>query len=267
MSTSLYRTSSLLIIRVNKETVPLLRPEDFFDLDGFEFDELFDGCEYVWEAISGIGKFALTYIATIDDNAIAGRVMTGAHVADTQTVIIGEGTVVEPGAYIEGPTIIGYDCQIRHGAYIRGNVVIGNNSIVGHSTEIKNSIMLNHSQAPHFAYIGDSILGNGAGLGAGTKLANLPMNGMKDPAGKRRTIVLYIDGKEYDTGLVKFGAIVGDEAQTGCNVVTSPGCLIGKRTLIYPSVALDGGYYGSDQVIRLSQKVESVARKELSSAL
>ena len=245
----------------------MLRPEDFFDLEGFEFDELFDGCEYVWEAISGIGKFALTYIATRDDEAIAGRVMTGAHVADTQTVVIGEGTVVEPGAYIEGPTIIGYDCQIRHGAYIRGNVIIGNNSVVGHATEIKNSIMLNHSQAPHFAYIGDSILGNSVSLGAGTKLANLPMNGMKDQLGKRRTIVLNINGTEYDTGLVKFGAIVGDEAQTGCNVVTSPGCLIGKRTLIYPTVSLKEGYYGSDQAITLSQQIESVARQELSSAL
>jgi len=135
----------------------VLRPQDFFDLDGFEFDDLFHDCEYVWDALSGIGKFVLSQIASRDDSLIAGRVMNGAHVADTQTVVIGEGTVVEPGAYIEGPTIIGYDCQIRHGAYIRGNVVIGNNSVVGHATEIKNSIMLNYSQAPHFAYVVDSI--------------------------------------------------------------------------------------------------------------
>lgn len=245
----------------------MLQPKDFFDLEGFEFDELFEGCQYVWDAISGIGKFALAYIATIDDNAIAGRVMAGAHVADSQTVIIGEGTVVEPGAYIEGPTIIGYDCQIRHGAYIRGNVIIGNNSVVGHDTEIKNSIMLNHSQAPHFAYVGDSILGNNVSLGAGTKLANLPLNGLKGQLEKRRTIVLNIDGVDYDTGLVKFGAILGDEAQTGCNVVTSAGCLIGKRTLVHSGVALKSGYYGPDRVITLRQQVESVEKNELTPAL
>ncbi|MDO8586045.1 MAG: glucose-1-phosphate thymidylyltransferase [Armatimonadota bacterium] len=245
----------------------MLRPEDFFDLDGFEFDEVFDGCEYVWEAISRIGKYALAFIATRDDNAIAGRVMTGAHVADTQTVVIGEGTVVEPGAYIEGPTIIGYDCQIRHGAYIRGNVVIGNSSVIGHDTEIKNSIMLNYSQAPHFAYIGDSILGNNVSVGAGTKLSNLPLNSNKDDSGRRPTIVVNVEGRDYDTGLVKFGAIVGDDAQVGCNVVTNPGCMLGKRTLVYPCVSLKKGYYPPDQIIKLRQQVEITGRKELSSAV
>ncbi|MDO8683768.1 MAG: glucose-1-phosphate thymidylyltransferase [Armatimonadota bacterium] len=239
----------------------MLRPEDFFDLEGFEYDDLFEGCEYVWEAISGIGKFALTYIASRDGNGVAGRVMTGAHIADTQTVVIGEGTVVEPGAYIEGPTIIGYDCQIRHGAYIRGNVVIGNNSVVGHATEIKNSIMLNYSQAPHFAYVGDSILGNNVNLGAGTKLSNLPVMSEKDNSGKRPTIKIEIDGKEYDTGLVKFGAIIGDESQTGCNVVANPGCIIGKRTLVYPGLSLRKGYYGPNQIIKLRQQVESAERR------
>lgn len=245
----------------------MLRPEDFFDLDGFEYDEIFDGCEYVWEAIARIGKYALAIITTRDGNGIAGRIMNGAHVADSQTVVIGEGTVVEPGAYIEGPTIIGYDCQIRHGAYIRGNVVIGNNSVVGHSTEIKNSIMLDNCQAPHFAYIGDSILGNNVNIGAGTVLSNLPISSDKDSSGKRPSIVLRIDGRDYDTGLRKFGAIVGDDTQTGCNVVTNPGCLIGRRSLIYPGVSLRKGYYPADRIVKLMQQTDSVERRELTSAL
>ena len=239
----------------------MLRPEDFFDLEAFEFPELFHDCEYVWQAISGIGKFALTMIMSRDSDGISGHVMPGAHMADAQTVIIGKGTTVEPGAYIEGPTIIGEDCQIRHGAYIRGNVIIGNNSVVGHDTEIKNSIMLNYSQAPHFAYVGDSILGNHVNLGAGTKLSNLPVLSSKDKTGRRPTIRIEVDGKIYDTGLIKFGAIVGDEAQTGCNVVANPGCLIGRRTLIYPSISLKKGYYPPDRVVKLRQQVETVERR------
>ena len=239
----------------------MLRPEDFFDLDGFEFAELFDGCEYVWQAIPRIGQFVLRQIASSEDDSPAGRVMNGAHISDTQTVLIGEGTVVEPGAYIEGPTIIGYDCQIRHGAYIRGNVVIGNNSVIGHDTEIKNSIMLDNCGTPHFAYVGDSILGNHVNLGAGTKLSNLPINSEKDESGKRPTIKLQIQGKTYDTGLAKFGAVIGDQAQTGCNVVTNPGCLIGRRTLVYPGVSLKKGYYAPNQVIKLRQRIEAIPRR------
>ncbi len=241
----------------------MLRPEDFFDLEGYEFRALFDGSNYVWEALSKVGRFALEYIMSVDgDNTIFGVVMEGAHIDDRNAVVIGEGTTVEPGAFIQGPAIIGKNCQIRHGAYIRGDVVIGNNCIVGHSSELKNAIMLDTAQCPHFAYVGDSILGRKVNLGAGTKLSNLPVVSEKDPVtGKRPSVKVTIDGVEYDTGLAKFGAVIGDGTQTGCNVVTNPGCLIGRNTLIYPNASLKKGYYPDNQIIKLRQEIVSVERE------
>lgn len=246
----------------------MLRPEDFFDLGGFEFRAVFGEAEYVWEALCGVGRFALEYITSVDgDDTIRGIVMEGAFVDDRNAVVIGEGTVVEPGAFVQGPAIIGRNCQIRHGAYIRGDVVVGSNCIVGHNSELKNAIMLDTAQCPHFAYVGDSILGRGVNLGAGTKLSNVPVLSAKDPeTGKRPSVKVTIDGVEYDTGLPKFGAVLGDGCLTGCNVVTNPGCLIGRNTLIYPGVSLKKGYYPSNQIIKLRQDITSVERKVLLTA-
>lgn len=241
----------------------MLRPEDFFDLEGFEFKTLFDGCEYVWDALKNVGRFALEYITSIDGNSqIRGTVMDGAYIEDRDTVVIGEGTFVEPGAYIIGPAIIGKNCQIRNGAYIRGDVIVGNNCIVGHASELKNCIMLDTAQCPHFAYVGDSILGRRVNLGAGTKLSNVPVLSFKDEkTGKRPTIKITINGKQYDTGLPKFGAVIGDGCQTGCNTVTNPGCLIGPNTLIYPNVSLKKGYYPGNRIIKLVQETVAVERQ------
>lgn len=241
----------------------MLKPSDFFDLDGFEFKALFDGVEHVWGALNRVGPFALEYITSVDgDTTIFGTVMDGAWVDDNDAVVIGEGTVVEPGAFIQGPAIIGRNCQIRNGAYIRGDVVIGNDCIVGHSTELKNCIMVDTAQAPHFAYVGDSILGRGVNLGAGTKLSNVPVCSSKCPnTGKRPTIRIKIEGKEFDTGLVKFGAVIGDGCQIGCNVVTNPGTLLGRNTLVYPQVSVKKGLYPANQIIKLGQEVNLVERK------
>lgn len=185
----------------------MLRPEDFFDLSDFEHKAVFEGYEYAWQPLTHIGRFVLEYITAMDgDNSIKGQVMAGAHIEDRNAVVIGEGTVVEPGAFIQGPAIIGKNCQIRHGAYVRGDVIVGDNCVVGHTTELKNAIMLNGAGAPHFAYVGDSILGNRVNLGAGTKLSNVPVLGEKDQStGKRASIKVTIDNKTYDTGLTKFG--------------------------------------------------------------
>ena len=240
----------------------MLKPRDFFDLDGYEFAGVFDGCEYVWEALTKVGMFALQYITAIDaESTVSGTVMRGAYVDDQDAVVIGEGTVVEPGAFIQGPAIIGRNCQIRHGAYIRGDVLIGNDCIVGHDSELKNAILLDTAQCPHFAYVGDSILGRRVNLGAGTKLSNVPVLSFKDEStGKRPSIKIVIDGKAHDTGLVKFGAVVGDGSQTGCNVVTNPGCLIGRNVLIYPEISLKKGYYPPNRIIKLRQEITSVER-------
>lgn len=243
--------------------VTMLGPRDFFDLDGYEFAGVFDGCKYVWEALGKVGMFALQYITAIDpENSVKGTVMRGAYVDDQDAVVIGEGTVVEPGAFIQGPAIIGRNCQIRHGAYVRGDVLIGNDCIVGHDSEVKNAILLDTAQCPHFAYVGDSILGRKVNLGAGTKLSNVPVLSFKDEtSGKRPSIKIVIDGKTYDTGLVKFGAVVGDGSQTGCNVVTNPGCLIARNVLIYPEISLKKGYYPPNRIIKLRQDITSVERK------
>jgi acetyltransferase-like isoleucine patch superfamily enzyme len=160
-------------------------------------------------------------------------------------IIIGPGTIVEPGALIKGPAIIGDHSEIRQGAYIRGDCLVGNKCIVGHATEMKGSIMLDGAKAPHFAYVGDSILGKDVNLGAGTKLANLKMI-----AG---SITVTADKKRYDTGRRKLGAILGDHTETGCNSVTSPGTLIGPSSVVYSGVVVPGGYYPSRTIFMPSQ--------------
>jgi carbonic anhydrase/acetyltransferase-like protein (isoleucine patch superfamily) len=177
-----------------------------------------------------------TFTVSFDGKVLDGAavIFPGAYLLDGK-VILGSGTFVEPGAMIKGPTVIGKNCQVRQGAYIRGNCLVGHGCMVGHTTEMKGSIMLDGAKAGHFAYIGDSILGKDTNLGAGTKLANLKMI-----AG---TIVIRSGKDRYDTGRRKLGAILGDGTETGCNSVTSPGTLMGPRSIVYPGIAVPGGYY------------------------
>jgi NDP-sugar pyrophosphorylase family protein len=149
-----------------------------------------------------------------------------------EKVFIGEGTVVEDGVMIKGPAIIGRNCQIRHNAYCRENVIIGDGCVVGNSTEVKNSILFNQAVAPHFNYIGDSILGYKAHLGAGVVLSNF-----KSLSGN---VTVDLEGKPFDTGLRKLGALVGDGCEVGCNSVLNPGSIIGRGAVIYPGVTWRG---------------------------
>jgi carbonic anhydrase/acetyltransferase-like protein (isoleucine patch superfamily) len=174
----------------------------------------------------------------------AAVILPGAYLANDK-IIIGPGTIVEPGAFIKGPVIIGNHSEIRQGAYIRGDCIVGDKCVVGHTTEMKGSILLNGAKAAHFAYVGDSILGKDVNLGAGTKLANLKMI----PG----TITVTIDKKRYDTGRRKLGAILGDRTETGCNSVASPGTLMGPGSIVYSGVAVPGGYYPSRTVVMPSQ--------------
>ncbi|PMQ02189.1 MAG: glucose-1-phosphate thymidylyltransferase [Dictyoglomus sp. NZ13-RE01] len=204
----------------------MLEPKDFFELEGIEL-ELFNGINYVWEALHNIKDFLSKYVKP----EIRGKIIGGVFIEGE--VFIDEGTVVEPGVYIKGPAYIGKNCEIRQGAYIRGNVYVGDNCVVGHSTEIKNSILLSKAKAPHFNYVGDSILGHNTNLGAGTKISNLKI-------GPDSTIKIKIDDKVYDTGMRKLGAIIGDNSETGCNSVLNPGTIIGKNVLIYPNANVRG---------------------------
>jgi len=158
-------------------------------------------------------------------------------------VYIAEGAKVEPFAFIQGPCYIGPDAQIRHASYIRGNVYIGARAVVGHTTEVKGAIFFDDAKAGHFAYIGDSILGRDTNLGAGTKLANLGL--------RRREVRIKhpVDDSLVGTGHDKFGAIMSDESQTGCNVVLNPGSVLMQKTLVLGGTSFLGtltkGHVGS----------------------
>ncbi|MEZ5315244.1 MAG: LpxA family transferase [Chlamydiales bacterium] len=177
-------------------------------------------------AITRISDYLLSYCL----GKISGVVEPGVFLPDPEQIVIGKGTIVESGAYIKGPCIIGENCVIRHGAYLRGGVITGNDCLIGHGTEVKHSIFLNGAKAGHFAYVGDSILGNRVNLGAGTKLANLRFD--------KKNIFIKDGEKKVDSGLRKLGAILGDGSQTGCNAVTRPGVLIEPKSIFHPSTFL-----------------------------
>jgi NDP-sugar pyrophosphorylase family protein len=236
----------------------MLHPTDFFDLSDQFVAALFDDCEYVWQAVERIQWHVARL--TRERQEVRGEVMAGATISD-RAIYIAEGARIEPGAYVLGPAYIGPGCVVRHGAFVRENVIMFPGSILGHASEAKNSLFLPRAHAPHFNYVGDSILGQRVNLGAGTKLSNLTIVSEKDRvSGKRPTIKLSVEGREYDTGLAKLGAILGDEAQTGCNSVLNPGCLLGPRTLVYANASLRKGYYPADTIIKLRQVMEESSR-------
>jgi UDP-N-acetylglucosamine diphosphorylase / glucose-1-phosphate thymidylyltransferase / UDP-N-acetylgalactosamine diphosphorylase / glucosamine-1-phosphate N-acetyltransferase / galactosamine-1-phosphate N-acetyltransferase len=198
----------------------MFKPADLFDLSQTEHAAIFDGCQFAWDALK---KIKVHVEAHIQPN---GQKFARAGVTIGPNVFIGEGTVIEDGVLIKGPAIIGKNCEIRHNAYIRDHVIIGDGCVIGNATELKNALLFNKAVAPHFNYIGDSILGGKAHLGAGVILSNfksLPGN-----------ISVELDGKPFDTGLRKFGALLGDNAEIGCNCVLNPGSVIGRGSVVYP---------------------------------
>jgi NDP-sugar pyrophosphorylase family protein len=216
------------------------------DLAGFEHRALFDDTLYVWEALENIGG----YLARVLDPRIDGLVMPGAWVAGN--VSVGEGAVIEPGAMVQGPAIIGRQSQIRHGSYLRGNVIVGDGAVVGHCCELKTAVLLNQASAAHLNYVGDSILGNGANLGAGAICANRKVTGEE--------VVIAVGDKRHPTGLTKLGAIVGDHAQIGCNACLAPGTLIGKHSLVY-SLASVQGYCPPNSIVKARPRIEIAKRR------
>src|SRR5580765_2374031 len=175
----------------------MLSPADLFDLAQTEHAALFKGCRKAWEALGHLGEYLKANLRPELRNHCDGVAFIG------EQVFIGEGTLVEDGAMIKGPAIIGRNCQIRHNAYIREQVIIGDNCVIGNACEVKNSILFNHAVAPHFNYIGDSILGFKAHLGAGVKISNFKL--------MPENVKVEVNGRAVDTGLRKFGALLGDE--------------------------------------------------------
>jgi NDP-sugar pyrophosphorylase family protein len=201
-------------------------PADYLDLKQTDHAAIFHHVTHAWEILPKLGDYILEQVVPANFGEVIGDPEIGEH------VYIGRDTVIEPGAYIKGPAWIGPNCQIRHGAYIRENVIVGAGSVIGNSCEIKNSFLFNECQVPHFNYVGDSILGTKAHLAAGVIVSNLKLN-----AG---IITLRVGDEVIDTGLKKFGALIGDHVDVGCNAVLNPGSILGRNTLVYPGVSWRG---------------------------
>ncbi len=166
-------------------------------------------------------------------------------------VFIGRGTTLEYGAIIKGPCVIGENCEIRQGAYLRGSVIIGDGCVVGHVTEVKKSIFMDRTNAGHFAYVGDSVLGSRVNLGAGVILANLQFRTPGEiDSGVIREIVINRRGDARPTGLEKLGSVIGDYTEVGCNTVMTPGVVIGPRCWVYPNTTVPKGFYEPGKFIR-----------------
>ncbi|NOQ46965.1 MAG: hypothetical protein GQ559_09900 [Desulfobulbaceae bacterium] len=266
----------------------MLDAQSFFDLTDFSHAEIFSGTKYVWDALKNLKKYVNSHADTdlehpeitsgvplpgplilyngklqhareyeikygdatkggleVYQNTMrlqgASVIMAGA-VLVGQRIKLGEGVLVESCALIKEPAIIGDMSEVRQGAYLRGYCLVGKRCVVGHTTEVKHSIFLDDAKAGHFAYLGDSILGGNANLGAGTKFANLrflPGN-----------IQVRTSDGPIDSGLRKFGAILGDRAQTGCNSVTNPGTLMGPESILMPNTTAPSGYHPGKTMIR-----------------
>ena len=266
----------------------MFSPRSFFDLSEFSHASLFLDQEYVWTALARLKGYMDGYLypqlkspllpeaeplartvvlhdgqilsatgltisygdttkeqlrVSTDDRVLTGAtvIMAGAVLMGSQ-IAIGKGVLIESGALIKSPAIIGDYTEIRQGAYLRGYCLTGTHCVIGHTTEVKHSIFFGSAKAGHFAYLGDSILGRDVNLGAGTKFANLrflPGN-----------VSIRTSEGLIDTGRRKFGAILGDKAQTGCNSVTNPGTLIGKEGILMPNTTAPSGYHPPRTILR-----------------
>jgi len=207
-------------------SAPVFAAADYLDLNQTEHAAIFREVTQAWEILPKLAAYLKEQITPVNFGTMIGEPVIG------EQVFIGRDTVVEPGVYIKGPAWIGPNCQIRHGAYIRENVIVGAGSVVGNSCEIKNSFLFNGCQVPHFNYVGDSILGAKVHLAAGVIVSNLKLTG--------DFITVRVGNETLSTGLRKFGALIGDGAEVGCNAIINPGAILGRRSLIYPGVSWRG---------------------------
>ena len=216
-----------------------LKNKDLFDCKNEYLSKLFGETEYPWEILPKIKD----YIKELLEKGIPGYTLL------KDGVLIGENVKIYDYVTIEAPAVIGKGTEIRPGAFLRGNVITGENCVIGNSTEIKNAVLLDKANVPHYNYVGDSVLGNHAHMGAGAVCSNL----------KSDNNAVVIHGEEdYETNLRKVGGILADGADIGCGCVLNPGTVIGKNTSVYPLTALRG-VYPSDSIVK-SQK-EVVKRK------
>ncbi len=223
--------------------------EEFLDLSHTRHGGLFADGEPIWAALGRIKPYLAEKIASRQVDAEA-QVSSRAEIGEN--VVLGPGTVVEPFATIKGPAWIGEGCTIRSGAYVRENVIAGDGVMFGNSCEFKNCLLFDRAQVPHFNYVGDSILGFEAHLGAGVILSNVRLD--------KRNVRLNAGGEQLDTGLRKFGAIVGDRTEIGCNSVLSPGSIIGRDCILYPGCQWRG-FLESRKIVKVRLEQQTVGRR------
>ncbi len=217
--------------------------ENLFDLADFEFADLINQ-EKPWESLAKIDGYIESKSAQLREKGFQ----------EKDGVFLSPEAKVDPSAKFTGKAIVGPGTEIRDNALIRGGVVIGKNCTIGHATEVKHSIILDQTNAAHFNYVGDSILGGQVNLGAGTILAN-DKTGSKNPE-----VTFTVNSQIIHTGLRKFGALLGDKVKVGSNVVTDPGTIIGQNTIIYP-LSLIRGTIGPNKIVKNRSSIE-IAIKE-----
>lgn len=196
---------------------------NLYNLEETIAGKLFEDAEYPWEVLPKISAFIMELGNTLNSEEYEKR---------GENVWVAKSAKVAPTAYINGPAIIGKDAEVRHCAFIRGNAIIGEGAVVGNSTELKNVVLFNKVQVPHYNYVGDSILGYRAHMGAGSITSNVKSD---------KTLVVVKDAEEQiATGLKKFGAMLGDCVEVGCNSVLNPGTVVGRNSQIYPTSCVRG---------------------------
>ncbi len=196
---------------------------NLYNLEETIAGKLFEGAEYPWEVLPKISAFIMELGNTLSSEEYEKR---------GENVWVAKSAKVAPTAYINGPAIIGKDAEVRHCAFIRGNAIVGEGAVVGNSTELKNVVLFNKVQVPHYNYVGDSILGYRAHMGAGSITSNVKSD---------KTLVVVKDTEEQiATGLKKFGAMLGDCVEVGCNSVLNPGTVVGRNSQIYPTSCVRG---------------------------
>ena len=201
----------------------MYKSTELLDLSKTVAAELFEGCEYPWQVLGNIKSF----IAALGEKLPADKFDKAG-----ENIWIAKSAKVFPSAYIAGPCIIDEEAEVRHCAFIRGSVIVGKNCVVGNSTELKNAVLFDNVQVPHYNYVGDSVLGYKAHMGAGSITSNVKSD---------KTLVSVRCGDEkIETGLKKFGAILGDFVEVGCNSVLNPGTVVGRNSNIYPLSSVRG---------------------------
>ena len=196
---------------------------NLYNLDETIAKELLESVTYPWEALPKIAEFILKLGNRLDINK---------YNKIGEDIWIAKTAKVAPTAFISGPTIIGENAEIRHCAFIRGKVIVGEGAVVGNSTELKNVILFNKVQVPHYNYVGDSILGYKSHMGAGSITSNVKSD--------KKLVVVKKEKEKIETGLKKFGAMIGDEVEVGCGSILNPGTIVGKNTNIYPLSSVRG---------------------------